>query len=155
MRGGRKMKWKDLLDAWLKKNASVIIRTEELVDSAVKPAERVKKNIAVWFKSGDGVSYRIVHAWVFNPNTESEEAYWEGGKPVLVPPTPPETFRDKAVKTLEDLVKKGEIETFSLTSVDESAKNAVAMTYEESAGAIQKVEKLIYEKEGNIIVKDL
>jgi len=151
------MKWKDLLDAWLNKNASVIIRTEELADSAVKPAERVKKNIAVWFKSGDGVSYRIVHAWVFNPNTESEEAYWEGGEPVLVPPTttPPETFRDSAIKTLEELVKKGEIETFSLTSVDESAKNAVAMTYKESTGTIQKVEKLIYEKEGKIIVKDL
>jgi len=151
------MKWKDLLDAWLKKNASVIIRTEELADSAVKPAERVKKNIAVWFKSGNGVSYRIVHAWVFNPNTESEEAYWEGGEPVLVPPTttPPETFRDKAVKTLEELVKKGEIETFSLTIVDESAKNAVATTYKESADAIQKVEKLIYEKEGKIVVKDL
>ena len=151
------MKWKDLLDAWLKKNASVIIRTEELADSAVKPAERVKKNIAVWFKSGNGVSYRIVHAWVFNPNTESEEAYWEGGEPVLVPPTttPPETFRDKAVKTLEELVKKGEIETFSLTIVDESAKNAVATTYKESADAIQKVEKLIYEKGGKIVVKDL
>ena len=150
------MKWKDLLDAWLKKNASVIIRTEELADSAVKPAERVKKNIAVWFKSGDGVSYRIVHAWVFNPNTESEEAYWEGGEPVLATTTtPPETFRDKAIKTLEDLVKKGEIETFSLESVDESAKNAVAMTYKESAGTTQKVEKLIYEKEGKIVVKDL
>jgi len=151
-----KMRWKDLLDAWLKKNASVIIRTEELADSAVKPAERVRKNIAVWFKSGDGVSYKIVRAWVFQPNGESEEAYWENGEPVLAPTTtPPETFRDKAVKTLEDLVKKGEIETFSLTSVDELAKNAVAMTYKESAGAIQKVEKLIYEKEGKIVVKDL
>ena len=151
------MKWKELFDAWLDKNKGVIVRVEELADSAVKPAERVKKNIAVWFKSGDGVSYRIVHAWVFKPNTESEEAYWEGGEPVLVPPTttPPETFRDKAVKTLEDLVKKGEIETFSLESVDESAKNAVATTYKESADAIQKVEKLIYEKEGKIVVKDL
>jgi len=151
------MKWKELFESWLDTNKDVIVRVEELADSAVKPAERVKKNIAVWFKSGDGVSYRIVHAWVFNPNTESEEAYWEGGEPVLVPPTttPPETFRDKAVKTLEDLVKKGEIETFSLTSVDESAKNAVAMTYKESADAIQKVEKLIYEKEGKIVVKDL
>ena len=151
------MKWEELYKAWLNKNKDVIVRVEELADSAVKPAERVKKNIAVWFKSGDGVSYRIVHAWVFNPNTESEEAYWEGGEPVLVPPTttPPETFRDKAVKTLEDLVKKGEIETFSLESVDESAKNAVATTYKESAGAIQKVEKLIYEREGKIVVKDL
>ena len=151
------MKWEELFKAWLDKNKDAIVRTEELADSAVKPAERVKKNIAVWFKSGDGVSYRIVHAWVFQPNSESEEAYWEGGKPVLVPPTttPPETFRDKAVRTLEDLVKKGEIETFSLTSVDESAKNAVAMTYKESADAIQKVEKLIYEKEGKIVVKDL
>jgi len=151
------MKWEELFKAWLDKNKDAIVRTEELADSAVKPAERVKKNIAVWFKSGDGVSYRIVHAWVFQPNSESEEAYWEGGEPVLVPPTttPPETFRDKAVRTLEDLVKKGEIETFSLTSVDESAKNAVAMTYKESADAIQKVEKLIYEKEGKIVVKDL
>ena len=151
------MKWKDLYEAWLDKNKGVIVRVEELADSAVKPAERVKKNIAVWFKSGDGVSYRIVHAWVFNPNTEKEEAYWEGGEPVLVPPTttPPETFRDSAIKTLEELVKKGEIETFSLTSVDESAKNAVAMTYKESADAIQKVEKLIYEKGGKIVVKDL
>ena len=151
------MKWKELFESWLDKNKDVIVRVEELADSAVKPAERVKKNIAVWFKSGDGVSYRIVHAWVFNPNTESEEAYWEGGEPVLVPPTttPPETFRDKAVKTLEELVKKGEIETFSLTIVDESAKNAVATTYKESADAIQKVEKLIYEKEGKIVVKDL
>jgi len=151
------MKWKDLYEAWLDKNKGVIVRVEELADSAVKPAERVKKNIAVWFKSGNGISYRIVHVWVFNPNTESEEAYWEGGEPVLVPPTttPPETFRDKAVKTLEDLVKKGEIETFSLESVDESAKNAVATTYKESADAIQKVEKLIYEKGGKIVVKDL
>ena len=151
------MKWKELFESWLDKNKDVIVRVEELADSAVKPAERVKKNIAVWFKSGDGVSYRIVHAWVFNPNTESEEAYWEGGEPVLVPPTttPPETFRDKAVKMLEELVKKGEIETFSLTIVDESAKNAVATTYKESADAIQKVEKLIYEKEGKIVVKDL
>jgi len=151
------MKWEELYKAWLNKNKDVIVRVEELADSAVKPAERVKKNIAVWFKSGDGITYRIVHAWVFNPNTESEEAYWEGGEPVLVPPTttPPETFRDKAVKTLEDLVKKGEIETFSLESVDESAKNAVATTYKESADAIQKVEKLIYEKGGKIVVKDL
>ena len=151
------MKWEELFKAWLDKNKDAIVRTEELADSAVKPAERVKKNIAVWFKSGDGVSYRIVHAWVFQPNSESEEAYWEGGKPVLVPPTttPPETFRDKAVRTLEDLVKKGEIETFSLTSVDESAKNAVATTYKESAGTIQKVEILIYEKEEKIVVKDL
>jgi len=151
------MEWKELFESWLDKNKDVIVRVEELADSAVKPAERVKKNIAVWFKSGDGVSYRIVHVWVFKPNTESEEAYWEGGEPVLVPPTttPPETFRDKAVKTLEELVRKGEIETFSLESVDESAKNAVATTYKESAGAIQKVEKLIYEREGKIVVKDL
>jgi len=150
------VKWKELFESWLDKNKDAIVRVEELADSAVKPAERVRKNIAVWFKSGDGVSYRIVHAWVFNPNTEQEEAYWEGGEPVLVPPTtPPETFRDSAIKTLEELVKKGEIETFSLTSVDESAKNAVAMTYKESADAIQKVEKLIYEKEGKIVVKDL
>jgi len=151
------MKWEELYKAWLDKNKDIIVRVEELADSAVKPAERVRKNIAVWFKSGDGVSYRIVRAWVFQPNSESEEAYWENGESVLVPPTttPPETFRDSAIKTLEELVKKGEIETFSLTSVDESAKNAVAMTYKESAGTIQKVEKLIYEKEGKIIVKDL
>jgi len=150
------MKWEELYKAWLDKNKDAIVQVEELADSAVSK-KRVKKNIAVWFKSGDGVSYRIVHAWVFNPNTESEEAYWEGGEPVLVPPTttPPETLRDKAVKTLEELVRKGEIETFSLESVDESAKNAVATTYKESAGTIQKVEKLIYEKEGKIVVKDL
>jgi len=149
------MKWKELFDAWLDKNKDMIVRTEPLADSAVS-AERLKKNIAVWFKTGDGVSYRVVHAWVFNPNSEKEEAYWEEGEPVLTTaPTPPETFRDSAIKTLEDLVKKGEIETFSLESVDEVAKNAVAMTYKESAGAIQKVEKLIYEKEGKIVVKDL
>jgi len=152
-----RMKWEELYKAWLDKNRDAIIRTEELADSAVKPAERVKKNIAVWYKTENGISYRIVHAWVFNPNTEKEEAYWEGGEPVLVPPTttPPETFRDKAVKTLEELKKKGEIETFSLTSVDESAKNAVATTYMESAGSVQKTEKLIYEKDGKIVVKDL
>ena len=151
------MKWEELYKAWLDKNKDVIVRVEELAYSAVKPAERVRKNIAVWFKSGDGVSYCIVHAWVFKPNTESEEAYWEGSEPVLVSPTttPSETFRDKAVKTLKDLVKKGEIETFSLTSVDDSAKNSVATTYKESAGSIQKVEKLIYEKGGEIVVKDL
>jgi len=150
------MKWEELYKAWLDKNKDTIVRVEELADSAVSK-ERVKKNIEVWFKSGDGVSYRIVHAWVFKPNTESEEAYWEGSEPVLVSPTttPSETFRDKAVKTLKDLVKKGEIETFSLTSVDDSAKNSVATTYKESAGSIQKVEKLIYEKEGEIVVKDL
>ena len=151
------MKWEELYKAWLDKNKDTIVWVEKLADSAVKPPERVKKNIAVWFKSGDGVSYRIVHAWVFNPNTESEEAYWEGGEPVLVLSTmiPPETFRDKAVKTLEDLVKKGEIETFLFESVDESAKSAIATIYKESTDTIQKEVKLIYEKEGKVIIKDL
>ena len=149
------MRWEELYKAWLDKNKDAIVQVEELADSAVSK-KRVKKNIAVWFKSSNGISYRIVHAWVFNPNTESEEAYWEGGEPVLVPSTtPPETLRDKAVKTLEDLVKKGEIETFLFESVDESAKSAIATTYKESSGTIQKEMKLIYEKEGKVIIKDL
>ena len=56
------MKWKELFESWLDKNKDAIVRVEELADSAVKPAERVKKNIAVWFKSGDGVSYlSLIH----------------------------------------------------------------------------------------------
>ena len=150
------MKWEELYKAWLDKNKDIIVRVEKLADSAVKPAERMRKNIAIWFKSGDGISYRIVHVQVFNPNIESEEAYWEGGEPVLVPSTtPPETLRDKAVKTLEDLVKKGKIETFLFESVDESAKSAIATTYKESSGTIQKEMKLIYKKEGKVIIKDL
>lgn len=47
------------------------------------------------------------------------------------------------------------IVAFCLDAVDESAKNAVVTTYKESAGAVQKVEKLIYEEEGKIVVKDL
>jgi len=55
------MKWEELYKAWLDKNKDIIVRVEKLADSAVKPAERMRKNIAIWFKSGDGISYRIVH----------------------------------------------------------------------------------------------
>jgi len=52
-------------------------------------------------------------------------------------------------------VKKGKIETFLFESVDESAKSAIATTYKESSGTIQKEMKLIYKKEGKVIIKDL
>jgi len=151
------MKWEELYKAWLDKNRDVIVRTEELADSAVKPAERVKKNIAVWYKTENGISYRIVHAWVFHPNSEKEEAHWENGEPILatLTATSPETFRDKVVRMLRDLVSRGEIETFSVESVDESAGSAVATTYRESAGSIRQAKKLIYEKDGKIIIRDL
>jgi len=150
------MKWENLLDAWLKKNASVIIRTEELADSAVS-AERVKKNIAVWHKTENGISYRIVHAWVFHPNSENEEAYWEGGEPVLATTTAATTatatFRDEAVKMLEELKTRSEIVAYRLDVVDEATKTAIAFTYTQTTEGIKEERVLIAEKEGKISVE--
>jgi len=151
------MEWRELFESWKEKNKSVIVRTEELADSAVKPGERVKKNIAVWFKSGGGVSYRIVHAWVFNPNTDKEEAYWEGGEPVLATAatTATATFRDEAVKMLEELKKKGEIMAYRLDVVDEAAKTAIALTYVKTTEGVKEDRVLIAETEGKISVEKI
>jgi len=148
------MKWEELYKAWLDKNKDAIVRTEELADSAVKPAERVKKNIAVWYKTENGISYRIVHAWVFNPNTEKEEAYWEGGEPVLVPATTAATaIRDEVVKTLNAMKESGEIVAFRLDAVDETAKTAFAFTYTKTTEGIKEERVLIAEKKGKISVE--
>jgi len=151
------MKWKELFDAWKDKNKDVIIRTEELADSAVKPAERVRKNIAVWFKSGDGVSYRIVHAWVFQPNSESEEAYWENGEPVLATPTttPPETFRDRVIEKLNNMREQGTIVAYRLDSVDEAAKSAIAFIYKTTTDGVSEERVLVAEIEGEIRVRKI
>jgi len=150
------MKWEELFKAWLDKNKDVIVRVEELADSAVSAdRSRLKKNIAVWHKTENGISYRIVHAWVFNPNTESEEAYWEGGEPVLVPTTTAATatFRDEAVKVLEELKTKGEIVAYRLDVVDEATKTAIAFTYTQTTEGIKEERVLITEKEGKISVE--
>jgi len=151
------MKWEELYKAWLDKNKDVIVRVEELADSAVKPAERVKKNIAVWHKTENGISYRIVHAWVFQPNSENEEAYWEGGEPVLVPTTATTaataTFRDEVIKTLNDMKERGEIVAFRLDVVDETARTAIAFTYVQATEGIKEERVLITEKEGKISVE--
>ena len=154
-----RMKWEELYKAWLDKNRDAIIRTEELADSAVKPAERVKKNIAVWYKTENGISYRIVHAWVFNPNTDKEEAYWEGGEPVLATTTAATTatatFRDEAVKMLEELKTRGEIVAYRLDVVDEATKTAIAFTYTQTTEGIKEKRVLITEKEGEISVEKI
>ena len=148
------MKWEELFKAWLDKNKDVIVRVEELADSAVKPAERVKKNIAIWHKTANGIAYRIVHAWVFNPNTEREEAYWEGGEPVLVPTTTTTTatFRDAVTKTLNAMKEKGVIVAFRLDAVDETAKTAIAFIYTQTTEGVKEGRVLITEKEGKISV---
>jgi len=151
------MRWNDLFEKWKEKNKDVLIRTEPLADSA-ETAERVRKNVAVWFKSGDGISYRVVHAWVFNPNTESEEAYWEGGEPVLATAataTTTATFRDEAVKMLEDLKKNGEIMAYRLDTVDESSKTATAFTYVKTTEGVKEEKVLIAEVEGKIGVEKI
>lgn len=150
------MKWNDLFEKWKEKNKDVIVRIEPLADSAVS-AERVRKNVAVWFKSGDGISYRVVHAWVFNPNTESEEAFWEGGESVLVPATATTTatFRDEAVKMLEDLKKNGEIMAYRLDTVDESSKTAIAFTYAKTTEGVEEERRLIAEIEGKIAAEKI
>ena len=148
-----KMKWEELYKAWLDKNRDAIVRTEELADSAVSE-ERVKKNIAVWHKTENGIAYRIVHAWVFNPNTEREEAYWEGGEPVLATTTAATaTFRDEVIKTLNAMKEKGEIVAFRLDAVDESTKTAIAFTYTQTTEGIKEERVLITEKEGEISVE--
>ena len=147
------MKWEELFKAWLDKNKDAIVRTEELADSAVKPAGRVKKNIAVWHKTESGIAYRIVHAWVFNPNTEREEAYWEGGEPVLATTTAATaTFRDEVIKTLNAMKERGEIVAFRLDVVDETARTAIALTYVQATEGIKEERVLITEKEGKISV---
>ena len=146
-----------MFEKWKEKNKDVLIRTEPLEDSAVS-AERVRKNVAVWFKSGDGISYRVVHAWVFNPNTESEEAFWEGGEPVLATAATAATtatFRDEAVKVLEDLKKNGEIMAYRLDTVDESSKTAIAFTYAKTTEGIKEERMLIAEIEGKIAVEKI
>ena len=148
------MKWKELFDAWKDKNKDVIVRVEELADSAVS-AERVRKNIAVWFKSGDGVSYRIVRAWVFQPNSESEEAYWEGGEPVLAPtPTAP-TFRDRVIEELNNMREQGTIAAYRLDSVDEAAKSAIAFVYKTTTDGVSEERVLVAEIEGEIRVRKI
>ena len=149
------MKWEELYKAWLDKNKDAIVRVEELADSAVKPAERVKKSIAVWHKTENGIAYRIVHAWVFQPNTESEEAYWDGGEPVLTTAatTATATFRDEAVKMLEELKTRGEIVAYRLDVVDEATKTAIAFTYTQTTEGIKEERVLIAEKEGKISVE--
>ncbi len=147
------MKWEELYKAWLDKNKDVIVRVEELADSAVS-AERVRKNIAVWFKSGDGVSYRIVRAWVFQPNSESEEAYWEGGEPVLAP-TPTPTFRDRVIEELNNLREQGTITAYRLDSVDEAAKSAIAFIYKTTTDGVSEERVLVAEIEGEIRVRKI
>ncbi|RLF39246.1 MAG: hypothetical protein DRN00_02385 [Thermoplasmata archaeon] len=148
------MKWKELFDAWKDKNKDVIVRVEELADSAVS-AERVRKNIAVWFKSGDGVSYRIVRAWVFQPNSESEEAYWENGEPVLAPtPTAP-TFRDRVIEKLNNMREQGTIAAYRLDSVDEAAKSAIAFVYKTTTDGVSEERVLVAEIEGEIRVRKI
>ena len=148
------MKWEELYRAWLDKNKDVIVRVEELADSAVS-AERVRKNIAVWFKSGDGVSYRIVRAWVFQPNSESEEAYWENGEPVLAPtPTVP-TFRDRVIEKLNNMREQGTIAAYRLDSVDEAAKSAIAFVYKTTTDGVSEERVLVAEIEGEIRVRKI
>ena len=142
------MKWKKLLDEWKEKNEDVIVRIEGLADSVVS-AERVKKNLAVWYKTEGGVAYRLVHAWVFNPNTGSEEAYWEGSEPTLIP-TATTTFRDTIVKTLNGLKEKGVIVAYRLESVDETAKTAIVYAYTKVSDGVKEDRRVIAEVEGKI-----
>jgi len=148
------MKWEELYKAWLDKNKDVIVRVEELADSAVS-AERVRKNIAVWFKSGDGVSYRIVRAWVFQPNSESEEAYWENGEPVLAPTLTAPTFRDRVIEELNNMREQGTIAAYRLDSVDEAAKSAIAFIYKTTTDGVSEERVLVAEIEGEIRVRKI
>jgi len=150
------MKWEELYKAWLNKNKDVIVRVEELADSAVS-AERVRKNIAVWFKSGDGISYRIVRAWVFQPNSESEEAYWENGEPILATQTttPPETFRDRVIEKLNNMRERGTIAAYRLDAVDEAAKSAIAFVYKTTTDGVSEERVLVAEIEGEIRVRKI
>ncbi|RLI87611.1 MAG: hypothetical protein DRP01_01260 [Archaeoglobales archaeon] len=145
------MKWKELFDEWLSKNKDVIVRTEGLADSAVS-SERLKKNVAVWYKNGDAVVYRVIHAWVFNPQTETEEAFWEGSEPIL---TSANTFRAAAVKKLEELKTAGTIIAYRIESVDESARIAFAYTYTKTTEGVREERVLIVETEGQITVEKI
>lgn len=143
------MNWNDLKKEWLEKNSTLIVKHKELSSVVLERSVR-KRRLGVWYKSNDGVIYSEFSAWEIDG-----EAYWEGSEPILVSTEPRPTFRNEATKALDELKKKGEIETYTFVSVDESTKNAIVITYTESAGTVQEGKKLIYEESGTLVIKDL